>query len=487
MATHSNSPIQGDSAAVANSRNCERDLQPTLSTPPVVETEFAEIADGSLVEMIEDPEDSARTLLAVYKGEEVRYASRVQSGDRVLVPIPRNQHIIKHVRLPRGAKPCESARSLVQPIESIFSQCLELRAEYTGLLTFFVLSTWFIDQLPVAPYVALVGLPRSGKSTALSLLRLLCRRALLTADITSAAFYRVCDRLTPTLLIDETGTAGERRVLFHLLRTGTTRDVVAIRKQESFRTFGAKAVSWIELPNDAALNSRCLLIPLQETHRTDLKRPWDPEILQAADELQKQLLYLRFAKYRTLTLPKIPGNEQLHSRARDLYESLALPCDGDTTVCEFLLITLKTQQQSNREPLTPSQSAVLRYLFWVIHRVSNKGAYGVSDLTNGVNSLLQAEDEHFHLNPRQVGSVLSSLGLTNRARTNHGWTLWLDLKGRMQIHELIAAYGVDNRGSLPTEEARKQCDLCEIEEEPKAVVTSAEQTGNRSTDRKQGG
>jgi hypothetical protein len=60
------------------------EYQPTLSTPPVVETDFAETADGSLIEMIEDPEDSARTLLAVYKGGEVRYTSRFQSGDRVL-------------------------------------------------------------------------------------------------------------------------------------------------------------------------------------------------------------------------------------------------------------------------------------------------------------------------------------------------------------------------------------------------------------------
>jgi hypothetical protein len=48
------------------------EYQPALSTPPVVETEFAEIADGSLVEIIEDPEDSAKTLLAVYNGREVR-------------------------------------------------------------------------------------------------------------------------------------------------------------------------------------------------------------------------------------------------------------------------------------------------------------------------------------------------------------------------------------------------------------------------------
>jgi hypothetical protein len=182
-------------------------------TSSVVETDFAEIGDGTLVEMIEDPEDTARTLLAVYKGGEVHYTSRFQSGDRVLIPIPRNDRIIKHMRLPRGVRACESERSLLIAICALLSQCLDLDVGQPDLLAFFVLSTWFIEQLPVAPYVALVGLSQSGKTMALYILSLLCRHALFTADITSTAFYRIYDRLTPTVLIDETGTAGEKRGL----------------------------------------------------------------------------------------------------------------------------------------------------------------------------------------------------------------------------------------------------------------------------------
>lgn len=48
----------------------------------------------------------------------------------------------------------------------------------------------------------------------LKILRLLCRRSLLTADVSSAAFYRACGRLIPTLLIDETATAGTSRICY---------------------------------------------------------------------------------------------------------------------------------------------------------------------------------------------------------------------------------------------------------------------------------
>jgi hypothetical protein len=208
----------------------------------IIETDFAELEDGSLLDLIEDPEDSSSALFVFFDGKKARYGHEVEYKSHLLVPVLRDGKIIRHVRLPRGIKPYGSAESLLEQIDSVLSRCLDLAKRYRLLLASFVLSTWFVERLPVAPYVALVGLPRSGKSTVLRVLSLLCRRSLLTADITSAAFYRVCDRLTPTLLIDETGTAGERRQLFHLLRTGISRDVIALRKDQSLSSFGAKVV-----------------------------------------------------------------------------------------------------------------------------------------------------------------------------------------------------------------------------------------------------
>jgi hypothetical protein len=444
--------------------------QPTLVSSTIVETDFAELADGSLVEIIEDPENSSRTLLAAYKDGEVRFTHRFLHGNRTLVPIPRDRHVVRHVRLPRGVKPYESVRSLLRQIDSILSRCLDIEEGDRFLLACFVLSTWFIEKLPVAPYVALVGLPRSGKSTALSVLNLMCRRGLLTADITSAAFYRVCDRLTPTLLIDETSTAGESRTLFHLLRTGTTRDSVAIRRDESYKTFGPKVISWTELPDDAALNSRCIFIPLRETRRTDLTRTTNPEILHAAEDLQRQFLQFRFEKLNALKLPKIPGDEVLHSRTRDLYEALLLPVGECAMECIHLVKLFQTQQKFNREPLSPCQAAVLQTLFMGIHQSSGKGTMAVSELTSAVNSLLRATDEGFRATPRRVGAVLTSLGLTDRQRTNTGWYLVLDRKAQKHIHELILAYGVDNKIGQAAAESRQRRDFCMGIKEPQVKI-----------------
>jgi hypothetical protein len=436
----------------------------TLVSLPIIETDFAELEDGSLVEMIEDPEKSSRTLLAIFKAGEVRYAQRHKSAGQVLVPIPREREIVRHVRLPRGARPYESVASLLREIDAIFSCCLDLEEKYRFLLASFVLSTWFIERLPVAPYIALVGLPCSGKSTVLRLLRLLCRRSLLTADITSAALYRVCDRLTPTLLIDETGTAGKRKDLFHLLRAGTSRDVIALRRDQSFSAFGAKVVSWTELPNSAALNSRCIVVPVHETKRTDLKRLTDTGILEAAADLQKQFLQYRFEKYRYLSLPRIPGDERLHSRARDLYEALALPMGENREACQRLVDCFAVQQYFNREPLYPTYSAVLTFLNYRIHTYRSSlpsGPLRIGQLTDSVNSFLQWEGERFRLSPKQVGAALTALGMLNRKRTSMGWEILIDRQDEKRIHELMEFYGKEHpERQQISMESRRDCEFC---------------------------
>ena len=54
----------GDMSVVREQRH------PSVASTAVVETDFTELEDGSLVEVIEDPENSSRTLLAIYKNGE---------------------------------------------------------------------------------------------------------------------------------------------------------------------------------------------------------------------------------------------------------------------------------------------------------------------------------------------------------------------------------------------------------------------------------
>lgn len=434
-----------------------------MTTKPMIETDFAELPDRTLLDTIEDPNNPAGTQLAIYRDNGVHYADQFDSADRIFVPISRSTAILKHILFSRGATSYKSTPKLFAEVWAFFAWCLDASLAHLALLSCFVISTWLLEKLPVAPYVALVGLPRSGKTTALRALSLVCRRSLLTSDITSASFYEACNRVTPTILIDETATAGDQRALRHLLRAGSTKGSIAIRKNKAFTAYCPKVVCWTELPNDHALNSRCIIIPLQESDRTDLLRVTDPKILVLADNLRQMLQQYRLENFNRLSLAPVPGDELLNSRSRDLYESQALPIN-DARLRGFLALQFQEQQNLNREPLSPVQAAVLQALDWHVHANHINATLANSVLTGVVNLKLAFNHELFRASPHQVGHTLTSFGLTERKRTNTGWILLLSRDTLERIHTLLRHFPAERDHSVN----RDGCSLCTDPKNPQS-------------------
>lgn len=421
---------------------------------PEVEIDFAELPDGSLVEMIEDPANPTESLLAVYKDGTVQYVKRWWNGNTVLVPLPRTGPVLKHICLPTGSESHGEMEELFANVCSFFTSCLDVERKDQIFLTAFVLSSWFREKLPVAPYLALLGPPGSGKSTAMRILSLLCRRGLLTSDITSAAFYDVCHRLSPTLLIDETITAGHPRTLLHLLRSSNSPGFVSLRKDRAQMAFGPKVLSWIELPNDPALNSRCIIIPMHRTSRSDLISPDSAQVLKVAKTLRRRLLQFRFENYCSLGVPKVPTDVHLSSRALDLYRALALPIAKNQILCRVLALSISCQRQVQSRLLSAIQASAVRVLSLLIHVDPSAVGFTLSGLTAGMRKDLASRGEPSQLNERKVGDILTFLGLTNRNRTNTGYVLYLQRCDRVRIHEMARDYELDDTGQ------NENCDIC---------------------------
>jgi hypothetical protein len=426
----------------------------------VFETDFAE-GDGWYIELVRSPNDGPGLVKFEIATQKSTFGKWFKLQGRVFVP-PEEDELTRHVRLVQYYDPYGSVRSLLEKIDTILSRCLDIDAGRRFLLACFVLSTWVVDRLPIAPIIAIVGPSQSGKTTALNALHLLCRRGLITSDISSAAFYRNCDRLIPTLFIDDIATTGQERQLSRLLRSGTISDIMGLRGSQSYRTYGAKVVSWTELPDDDALNSRFIIIPMQETSRTDLLRTTDPEIVVLGDELRARLLNYRFEKYSKLRLSQIPSAKNLRSRDRDMYEALAFPIADDPEACARLLECMEQQNGMHTQSLPPDRTAVLETLFRLIHLQPEQGTLAFRHLTDEVNVNLEQAGECFRLTAKGVGTALTNLKLFSaRKRISSGCMGFLDRATRKRIHDLVSRHGMDGLADgLRSEMPGEPCEFC---------------------------
>lgn len=417
--------------------------------------------DGWSVEILRTPRSILRLLKYDTQSRSCKIVEHVPWSNGVILA-PEEDDFTRHVEFSSGfwLDEDEFEMDLLDQIEKFLLRCIDVEPQHRFLLACFVLSSWLIDCLPIAPYVAFVGLPQSGKTTALKTLRLVCRRGLLTSDISSAAFYRVCERLSPTLLIDEAATAGQQRALFHLLRSGSMRENIVLRAGESYSTFGAKVMAFRELPQDEALNSRCIVIPMRETSRSFPSGLTNSETLQTAGELQCKLVTYRFRRHHFPPRSQVEGTHLLRSRDRDLYFSLAYAIGDELEPAQRLLKYFLNVQRPSREPLPTREAIVLETLFEQIH-LRPEANHAIRFLTQQVNENLARSGERFRLSAKAVGTILTTLGFRDRRRTNMGYSVWLDRKDSGRIHELMSTYGLDALSAhLPKQQPEVSCEDC---------------------------
>ena len=430
---------------------------------PEQEVDFAQLKDGSLVEIVEDAADPSRTLLAVFSRGRVRFTDRLEDCGRILVPIPRTTEDFSEVKLPRGIMRYRSVMRLFHAIASCIEYVADVPPEYLFVLAAFVLYTWVADCLPIAVYVSITGLSQSGKSTLLEVLSLICRQPLFVTDISQASLYRVCTCFSPTLLFDEIDWHSSKttNTLRQMLRAGTIRSSRALRIRGSSWSFGPKILSSLESSSDSALNSRCIHIPMTETDKRGLVKPGDPRLVKLAGNVQQQLLKFRFDNYGSIRPAVVLGAEELRPRSRDLLASLAAPLAGSRLWPRFLLGFFKFRHDPlTRQFLPPRQDALLAVVWEVIHRDPSPASVRVKDLAEGTNALLPRVGERPTVTDKGAGTMLTDLGFRSKVRTKRGWVLLLDSATVHRAHQLVKIHGNSYLQPADFERFSKICPTC---------------------------
>lgn len=166
---------------------------------------------------------------------------------------------------------------VVRELEELIGSVMYCPPEALTAAAYYSLATWFVDHVDYAPYFFLTAATRQcGKSTALSLMRKLSRRAYpLGASSTAASVYRLLESDRATLFCDEVDTyLKENKELQGVLNCGNDRNGAFIARCEkdgsgrivnrTFNCFGFKVFSGIRSDEvGAALVDRGIVVRLK--------------------------------------------------------------------------------------------------------------------------------------------------------------------------------------------------------------------------------
>jgi hypothetical protein len=228
--------------------------------------------------------------------------------------------------------------ALLEDMAALFGRFLVLPDGAAELCALWCLHTFSMDAWESTGYLGIVSAVKGcGKTTGLTLVRLLSRRGLPADSITPAALFRVIETYSPTLVLDELDGVDPQSDVWTILNSGHRRNGAALRTvgddhvPRSFATYCAKALGYIrgtKSPVRDTVEDRTLLITLprkRKDERRDKLRTRAVESLCAPVRSRCMRWSVDHGQALAMAHPEAPAT--LDDRGADCWEPLLAIAD----------------------------------------------------------------------------------------------------------------------------------------------------------------
>ncbi len=368
---------------------------------------------------------------------------------RTYTPAPIVGGLVNAVRFPSTSKSFGSGAKLTASMREFLSRYVGLAAEAADLLIAFALASFFVDCLPVAPVLYLLG-PDSESSLVLRLLGCLCRRSLLVGDIDTAALGTLPSQLDATLLINQRKLP--QRVT-RILQASSNRRFCIARGKGQINAYGAKAFATDPEFADR-IGVHVSLSPAQDP----LPTLTDVDEEDPTNDFQARLLRYRMVNYRRVRDAQIELRNFVPAMRDEVRAWLAPICDCPDLQESVSSSLLQQSQEAEGARLSDNRCVVAEAALFFCHK-ANTEHFFVGELAESVNALLEGRHEDRVLSDKMVGLLLRALGIRGQ-RVVKGYKILLTDGVREQIHRIASAYQV-----LSVQDGIARCPQC-----PSAMV-----------------
>jgi hypothetical protein len=417
---------------------------PTRITPSIV-TSGEVFPDGSIVELV-GGERGGNPRLWLWDGATETIGSLIKYGGATYEPMQFPDSLLRELKLPSQCRLHGTTRQLLAEICKLVEDFAGLPARSASLVSRFVLSSWLLEALPVAPALVLAGPDLMRANQVVTLLHRLCRHGLHTTGLTLAGLRSLPSGAGFTLLISQP-ISGK---LEALLDAASCRDQKILHRGGLLDLFGAQVIHTESIPSGESFSHRSILIPMVPG---GAQLPvFDPEMQhRVVIDFQGKLLNFRRANLSAAFKLQFDSSKFAFS-IRPLAHAITAgtPDDGELQAEVFDLLREK-DDEILAERWTALRCIAIEALLVAGHD-SPGGLVYVSELAAIAQEILQRRGDDSAIDPGAFGKQLKLLGFWTEPRDAKGIKIRMNEDVCRRARQLARDFGVPHVEDVaPTE------------------------------------
>lgn len=428
---------------------------------------FCQLPDGSLVEMLYDPERKPKMFFARYKEGKIDYVNEIEIEDgQVIVPFLRNQIVeTKTILFPSKAEPYGDYQEFMKEIQGFVHKYLGISEFYEKLVCYYVPFTWIYDCFNVLPYLRALGDWGSGKSRFLQVIGSICYKPIFCSGAaTTSPIFRLIEKFKGTVVVDEGDfrDSDEAARLIKIFNQGYMKGFPVIINEpignryepRSYDVYGPKILATRNEFKDKALESRCITEVMDGNFRDDIPLILPDSFWQEALSIRNKLLMWRFQKWGhkevDLSLTDRMIEPRLAQVTLPLLSVITDPDDRD----EFQ----KFVREFNRKTIQDrGESLEAEVLAAVCQLFDEKTAEDDLTMKAVAERINKDREEGDQIKPRKVGYIVGKKLKLEKKPGRKGNRIARTEKNQSTLVRLRKKYGMDQEETSPTATQCSQC------------------------------
>lgn len=390
---------------------------------------------GGGIELVRD--SGGKSSLLLLKDGKCKIYRKIETDGQIFVPSEIRPTVFRAVTWPSDCRPYRSTHALFREVFDLISRTTGLAESPATLTVFFVLATWFVDVLPVAPMLWAVVPPVASNATLRQVLRLLCRRALPIGEFSMATLRSLPTELRPTILTEVSVVTPRLIRALQVSRRPNTYTPVANGLSD---LYCSKAIFADQPLHDRPAAGFPLELVLAPSKAYIAAVSLEDQARASSDLVPKLLMYrLQNHARVTTTTPEISG---LTSSVQEVARTLAACIVGDDELQSRVAPLLQVQDAEIRADLKSLLESITLEALMTKYRDLTDTILPIVDLTQAVNTILEGRGDSRAVSPESVGWALSRLELCREDMPDGRRGLRLSKQTRAKIQHLAAVYGL---------------------------------------------